>query len=66
MEDVNYFAKEQLKDPDILEMIRYLDCGELLTGDSKARKLVAQVFSFAIVDGILYFVDPWKKKGRKQ
>ena len=60
MEDVNYFAREQLKDPDILEMTRCLDCGELPSGDLKACKLlVAQVFSFALVDEILYFVDLW-------
>lgn len=29
MEDVDSFAREQLKDPDVLEMIRYLDVSEL-------------------------------------
>ena len=65
IEDVDYFAREQLKDPDVLELIRYLDSGELPAGDTKARKLVAQAFSFALVNGILYFVDP-RREDRKR
>ena len=44
IEDVDQFAREQLKDPDVMEIIRYLDSGELPAGDAKARKLVAQAF----------------------
>lgn len=56
--DVDYFAREQLKDPEVLAMIRYLDAGELPVDDTKARKLVAQAYSFTLMDGVLYFVDP--------
>ncbi len=41
VDDVDHFAREQLKDPDVLAMIQYLDSGTLPEDDSKARKLVA-------------------------
>ena len=56
--DADYFAREQLEDPEVLMLIRYLDTGELPEDSTKARKLVAQAFSFTLLDGILYFVDP--------
>jgi hypothetical protein len=38
--DLDYFAREQMKD---LEVIRYLDVGELPADDSRAHKLLVHV-----------------------
>lgn len=37
----------------------------LLHGDVKARELVAQAFSFAVVDGVLYFIDPCREDRKR-
>ena len=55
--DVHHFANEQLKDPEALVIIRYLDSGTLPDDDGNARNLVALLFSFTLLDGILYFAD---------
>ena len=47
----------QWKDPDLLELIQYLQKGTLPTSQQQARKLVLQTQLFAILDGILYYVD---------
>lgn len=51
------FSVEQKKDPSLSEMIKYLESGALPTDDSRARKVLLQSSQFALVDGILYFID---------
>ena len=65
IEDAGYFAEEQRKDPEVLELMRYLEKDELPTDNTKARKLVAQAYSFVLLDGILNFVDP-RRDDRKR
>ena len=55
IDDVDHFAREQLKDTDVTMMTRNLELPEDAT---IAWKVVAQAFSFSLLDGILYFVDP--------
>ena len=50
-------AEEQRKDREILEIIAFLESGSLPEDEQKARKIVIQEPSFALVDGILYFLD---------
>ena len=50
-------AEEQRKDREILEIIAFLESGSLPKDEQKARKIVIQEPSFALVDGILYFLD---------
>ena len=51
--------------PCLCMLYNYLEKEELPEDDKVARKLVAQALHFAVVDGILYFVDP-KGGGRKR
>ena len=50
-------AEEQRKDREILEIIAFLESCSLPEDEQKARKIVIQEPSFALVDGILYFLD---------
>ena len=50
-------AEEQRKDREILEIIAFLESGSLPEDVQKARKIVVQEPSFALVDGILYYLD---------
>lgn len=55
--DVDYFAREQLKDLEVLAMVKFLDRGCLPTEEAEARKIASQEPSFSLLDGVLYFVD---------
>ena len=48
---------EQRKDPEILEMIVCLSDGQLPACEKKAKKIVLHA-GFALVDGVLYYLDP--------
>ena len=48
--------EDQHKDPDLLELIRYME-EEVPTDQQLARKLVLQAQEFVILDGILYYLD---------
>ena len=52
------YSEEQRKDPDLCMLYNYLEKEEFPEDDKVARKLVAHALHFAVVDGILYFVDP--------
>ena len=55
--DSRDFSGEQRKDQTLLRIIRYLN-DRLLPGDSHpAKKVATQAPQFAMVNGILYFVD---------
>jgi len=51
------YGAEQGKDPSLKEMIDFLQNGVLPEDSDRARKLSAQECLFALVDGILYFID---------
>ena len=54
----NYdFAIEQRRDPELVELITYLEQGELPADDQKARRIILQKPLFAIENGILIFLD---------
>ena len=52
---------EQRKDTELREILDYLECGALPDDDSRARKIVLQGSQFAVIDEILYFMDPKQK-----
>ena len=55
---------EQRKDPYLFQVIQYLESG-ILPDDAKIdRKIVAESDLFALVEGILYYIDP--KRGHKK
>ena len=51
-------ATEQSQDPKIQEIIEFIQHGRLPLNETTARKLSLQQSLFAILDGILYFIDP--------
>ena len=59
------FAEQQQKDPGIGDMFVYLEQGRLPVDESKGWKVAAQSVHFAVVNGILYFVDS-KSSNHKQ
>lgn len=61
----NSFAMEQRKDTELWEILDYLECGALPDDASRARKIVLQGSQFAVIDGILYFIDPKQKNLRR-
>ena len=52
------FGQEQRKDPKVQEIIHFLENGELPTDTKQAKKVVTQQMLFAVVDKVLYYVDP--------
>ena len=59
------FGQEQRKDQNLLTVIRYLEEGLLPEDSCQARKITAQAPQFALVDGILYFVEAKRGNQRK-
>ena len=57
--------EEQRKDPKILELIKYLEDGTLPCDEKQCRRVVAKSTLFALVDGVLFYVDP-KRKHQKR
>ena len=51
------FREEQKKDPLVVQMIRFLEEGELPQEEKQARKLALQALMFADTDGILSYVE---------
>jgi len=56
--------EDQRRDPDLLELVRYMEEGILPADQQKARKLVLQAQTFVILDDILYYVD--SKRGNQR
>lgn len=57
--------EEQRKDPKILELIKYLEDGTLPCDEKQCHRVVAKSTLFALVDGVLFYVDP-KRKHQKR
>ena len=58
------FVKEQQRDGDLKDIVKFLQ-DETLPADTKlARRLAAQAESFTLVEGILYFLD--SRRGEKK
>ena len=52
------FSAEQAKDPDLKEMIEFLNCGDLPDNPRRARKVAAQAPLFVLIEGVLYYLGP--------
>ena len=51
------FLEEQQKDPEVLEIIKYLEQGELPSNDKDVHRIVMQFSIYSVTDKILYYVD---------
>ena len=58
-------GEEQRKDPQLREMIAFVEKGVLPSDEPRARKLALQANQFAVIDGILYFVDSTRGQQRR-
>ena len=54
----DYFAVEQHKDPEVMEILEYVNSGRLPSDAHRARQLVSEGSVFVAVDDILHYVDP--------
>ena len=52
------FGTEQQEDRELRGIIQFLRDGSLPEDDKAAKRISCQASCFAIVDGVLYFVDP--------
>ena len=52
------FREEQRKDPQLREIIHFLDTDELSADDKRVRKIAVQQSMFTVVDDVLYYIDP--------
>ena len=58
------FESEQAKDPAVKELYEFLQSGKLPEDTVKARKMALRQSQFAIVDGVVYYVDPKTRRKR--
>lgn len=65
VEDQEPFAIEQRKDPNVKEIIDFLEHGVLPENNNRARKIALQESLYAVIKKILYFIDP-KHKNQKR
>ena len=59
------FSVEQAKDPDLQQLLCFIQNGTLPDNNDSARKVAAQAPLFTLVDGVLFFINP-KYRDRKQ
>ena len=59
------FAAKQLQDPELQEIIDFLENDELPLDQKRARKIAMQSSLFTLEDQILFYIDP-KQKHRKR
>ena len=57
-------AEQQAQDSQIMEWVAFLKHGQLPEDNTQARKMTMQQSLFAIVDDVLYYVDP--KRGNRR
>ena len=57
-------AEQQAQDSQIMEWVAFLKHGQLPIDNIRARKMAIQQSLFAIVDDVLYYVDP--KRGNRR
>ncbi len=59
------FAVEQSRDPEVQELKHFLEKQELPTDEERARHIMMQSSLFALMDDVLYYLDPkqehWKR-----
>ena len=58
-------VQEQRKDPELLEIIQFLETEELPEDEKRARRIALQRSLFAVVNETLYYLDP-KQDHRKR
>ena len=58
------FLLEQRKDPELQTLLAYLEHGDLPAEGKEAQRVVSQALHFAVVDGVLHFVD--QKAGNRK
>ena len=63
--ELDNFAVEQRKDPEILDIIEYAENGTVPEDARRARRLVSEGSVFVIVDGIAFYVDPKRENRRR-
>jgi hypothetical protein len=51
-------SDEQLKDPKVKELREFLEDGKLPRDGERARKIALQASQFALVSGVIYYVNP--------
>lgn len=51
------FDEEQRQDPEVMDIIRFLETGELPPDQKRARRIATQQSQFTLIDGVLYFLD---------
>ena len=51
------FAEEQRRDPEVAEIIKFLETGELPLEEKRARVIALQKSLFVLKEGILYYAD---------
>lgn len=61
----NSLPQEQRKDPVLLEIINFLEKGELPSDEGRARKIALQSSMFVLMDDVLYFVDTKQSKQQR-
>ena len=59
---VTDIGREQRKDPKLLEMISYLESGDLPEEDKRAREIVIRAEQFTILNDILHLVDAKRRQ----
>ena len=59
------YGVEQAKDSDLRETMEFLKSGDLPDDPQRARKIAAQAPSFALVEGILHYIDPKRSHRRR-
>ena len=59
------FALEQRKDPEVVEIVMFLEKGELPLDERRARRIALQASLFTLVEGVLFYIDP-KQEHRKR
>lgn len=59
---VTDIGREQRKDSKLLEMISYLESGNLPEEDKRAREIVIRAEQFTILNDILYLVDAKRRQ----
>ena len=52
-----HYSQEQEKDPEIIELSKFLSQGQLPDDSQRAKKIASQAPSFALIDDIVYFID---------
>ena len=59
------FSDQQRMDPQVEEMCKFLQEGDLPDDEKQARKVTSQAASFSLIDDILYFVDPRRGNSKR-